>query len=66
VEQHFTHSLADVVVDGAGIAVHFAFDPQRNVHDGRGLSWTDLLDRYKAYADEMVCPFPTQKMKSVP
>lgn len=46
-----------VVVDGTGIAAHFSFWPQRDAHDGRGLAWTDVLDRYRAYAQEMVCPF---------
>jgi hypothetical protein len=43
------------VVDGAGIAVHFAYGPQRAAHDGNGLLNTDLLQRYKAYSEEMVC-----------
>ncbi|KAB5526428.1 hypothetical protein GE09DRAFT_1178171 [Coniochaeta sp. 2T2.1] len=41
-----------VIVDGTGLAVHFAFGPQRKAHDGHGLAWTDALDRYGAYADE--------------
>lgn len=39
-----------VVVDGNGIATHFAFRPQRNAQDEKGLAWTDALDRYRAYA----------------
>lgn len=46
------------VVDGRGLAVHFAFQPQRRVHDGHAVTDTDALERYRAFADEMVCPFP--------
>jgi len=49
-----------VVVVGDAIAVHFAFGPQRWAHDGHGLAETDLLSRYSAYAEEMVCPHPTR------
>ena len=45
-----------VVVEGGAIAVHFAFGPQRRVHDGRSLFWTDALGRYRAYAEEKICP----------
>lgn len=53
----------DVVLDGTVISVHFAFSVQRKGPDevnnpGGGLYHTDLLERYKAYAEEMVCPFP--------
>ena len=48
-----------VVVDGGALAAHFAFRSQRTAHGGRGLDWTDLLERYRDYAEEMVCPFPT-------
>jgi hypothetical protein len=44
--------------------VHFAFGPQRRQKDSEdagGLYHTDLLNRYKAYAEEMVCPFPQQR-----
>jgi hypothetical protein len=42
--------LQDNVVDGDAIAVHFSYGPQK-----AGLESTDLLARYKAYADENVC-----------
>jgi hypothetical protein len=45
-----------VIVDGSGLAVHFAFGSQYNAHDGKGIGWTDLLGRYRAYAEEMICP----------
>jgi len=50
-----------VVVDGTAIAAHFAFRPQRTTHEGRALGWTDLLDRYKDYAEENACPFPKRE-----
>jgi len=46
-----------VIVDGTALAVHFAFLSQYNAFEGnKGVRWTDALDRYTAYADEMVCP----------
>jgi hypothetical protein len=38
------------VVDGKALVVRFAHQEQRE-----GLESTDLLDRYKGYADEYVC-----------
>lgn len=55
-----------VVVAGEGLAVHFAFGPQRWAHDGHGMTDTDLLGRYTAYANEMVCPFPTRDERASP
>lgn len=49
-----------VVMDGTGIAVHFAFGPQYKAHDRHGLADTDLLSRYRAYAEEMVCGKPRE------
>jgi len=56
---------ADIVLDGTVLSVHFAFGTQRRGpdeenHPGGGLYHTDLLNRYKVYAEEMVCPFPTR------
>jgi hypothetical protein len=51
----------DVIVDGTVLSVHFAFGPQRKQFKSEkegGLYHTDLLSRYKAYAEENVCPFP--------
>jgi hypothetical protein len=45
-----------VVVDGTALAVHYAFNPQYMAHGGKGLTWTDVLPRYAAYAQEMICP----------
>lgn len=45
-----------VIVDGSGLAVHFAFGPQYRAHGWKGLTWTDLIDRYRGYAEETVCP----------
>jgi hypothetical protein len=56
--------ITDVVLDGTVMTVHFAFNPQSFARKGAekdsvgGLYDTDLLRRYKAYADEKVCPFP--------
>ena len=36
-------------------AVHMAFSKQRDAFEGRALLQTDLMDRYRAYAQEMVC-----------
>ena len=55
-----------VVVDGTGLAVHFAFNPQRRAHNGQALAWTDALDRYRAYAEENVCPFSNRTGTTVP
>ena len=43
-------SCADAVVDGNALAAHYAFR-----HQSAGLETTDVLARYKSYADEMVC-----------
>jgi hypothetical protein len=51
-----------VVVEGHGIATHFAFGPQRDANKKHGLYDTDLLSRYTAYANEMVCPFPKRNV----
>ena len=40
----------DALVDGNALAVHYAF-----LHQREKLETTDLLARYKAYAEEMVC-----------
>ena len=45
-----------VIVDGTALAVHFAFNPQYTAHEKQAVAWTDALSRYRAYADEMVCP----------
>jgi hypothetical protein len=44
-----------VVVDGGGVAVHFAFHSQYTAHNWRGVTWTDALSRYHGYAEEFVC-----------
>lgn len=38
-----------LLVNTHAIAAHFSFRTQHEVYD------TDLLDRYRAYANEMVC-----------
>ena len=55
-----------VIVDGAGTAAHFSFGPQYKAHDQRGMGWTDVLGRYKAYAEEHVCPgAPNMKKRAM-
>lgn len=44
-----------VVVEGSSMVAHFAFNKQRTPHEGRALAWTDLLARYRNYAEECVC-----------
>lgn len=41
----------DAVVDGRAIVSHYTFLPQRS-----GLESTDILERYRAYAEEFICP----------
>ncbi|MCJ1256202.1 hypothetical protein MMC24_004022 [Lignoscripta atroalba] len=41
------------VMDGHGVAVHFSFRPMR--YGTYDLETTDLLDRYRAYAEENIC-----------
>lgn len=43
----------DAVMNGHAIASHYCFNAQRK--GGTGMEWTDVLARYKAYADENVC-----------
>ncbi|KIM94354.1 hypothetical protein OIDMADRAFT_172663 [Oidiodendron maius Zn] len=47
-----------VVVDGTGLASHYAFGAQYDAHGGKGLTWTDILSRYREYAKEMICLQP--------
>ena len=46
------------VMEGTGLAVHFAFGAQILPHNRHGLGDTDALDRYRAFADEKVCGKP--------
>ncbi|KAG8525344.1 uncharacterized protein KY384_008988 [Bacidia gigantensis] len=55
-EAHFTISLPrklgkQVYIQTRSIASHFSFGPQGLIYD------TDLLGRYRAYANEKVCPW---------
>lgn len=50
-----------VVIEGQGLAVHFGFHRQVYGHGGvkgRALNDTDLILRYKKYAEEFVCNRP--------
>ncbi|KAL4956195.1 hypothetical protein BDW69DRAFT_93468 [Aspergillus filifer] len=41
----------EILIDGKGLAVRYASGP-----DSEGLDATDVLQRYRSYAREMVCP----------
>lgn len=41
----------DVIADGRGLVAHFSYGKQRE-----GIEKTDVLARYRAYADEIICP----------
>ncbi|PKX99913.1 hypothetical protein P168DRAFT_330731 [Aspergillus campestris IBT 28561] len=44
------HIHSHVMIDGKGLAAHYS------AGDLEGLDSTDVLERYRAYAQEMVCP----------
>lgn len=46
-----------VVIDTRAIVAHLSFFPQFE-----GIKETDLLDRYRAYANEMVCKPDNRKI----
>ena len=46
----------DVVIDGHGVAAHHGYYPMKSDNDKAGIDYTDVLDRYRAYAEEKVCP----------
>ncbi|KAL4994799.1 hypothetical protein BDV10DRAFT_175987 [Aspergillus recurvatus] len=41
----------DLIIDGKGVAVHYF-----SGHGSKGLEETDVLQRYRSYAREIVCP----------
>lgn len=47
-----------VMMDGTGIALHYAFGAQYKAHNLHGIYDTDLLARYRSYANEMICTTP--------
>ncbi len=53
----------DAIIDGRGVAVHYSFGAQQGREMGNGahgMEWTDVLNRYRAYAEEMVCGRPSR------
>jgi hypothetical protein len=55
-ESYFTETMParlrrHAVVEGRGLAAHYSFGPQRE-----GMAKTDVLDRYRAFAEENICP----------
>ncbi|MCJ1369199.1 hypothetical protein MMC20_000408 [Loxospora ochrophaea] len=44
------------IMDGHSVGVHFSFGPMRGKKGEKGIERTDLLDRYRAYAEESICP----------
>ncbi|KAI9804742.1 MAG: hypothetical protein M1825_001110 [Sarcosagium campestre] len=62
-EQYLTVELPKIlgrhsVVAGQGTSVHYSFRAQVWGHNLHALAWTDVLDRYRAYAEEKVCGIP--------
>ncbi len=50
----------DAIVDGNAVAAHFSFGAQQGkvmAPGEHGMEWTDVLDRYRAYAEEKKCSF---------
>lgn len=45
-----TDNVSDGIVDGRALAAHYSFQPQRD-----GIAATDILNRYRAYAQEHIC-----------
>ena len=45
-------NISDAVLDGEAVAAHYAFSWQ--VRQG-GIETTDVLERYRSYAEEKVC-----------
>ncbi|KAI9887603.1 MAG: hypothetical protein M1823_000587 [Watsoniomyces obsoletus] len=46
------------IVDGNAVAAHFSFGAQQGkvmAPGEHGMEWTDVLDRYRAYAQEKMC-----------
>jgi hypothetical protein len=59
-EEYLTLTLSKrtkrhTVVEGGALTVHYAFFRQTKDHKFHGLQWTDVLERYRAYAVENVC-----------
>ncbi|KAF7561689.1 hypothetical protein G7046_g2464 [Stylonectria norvegica] len=57
-ENHFSCTMPKKlgrhgVADGRGVAAHYSFGSQRP-----GMRWTDILDRYRAFAKENICASP--------
>jgi hypothetical protein len=46
---------AGVVIDGTGIAVHHGYMSMSAKEGNLGIEGTDVLARYKLYAEEYVC-----------
>lgn len=45
--------LIAAVAAGGGVASHFSFSAQKD-----GMATTDILDRYRSYAQEKICKGP--------
>jgi hypothetical protein len=49
----FSHT--DAVADGMGVVAHYSFFTQ--IEDG-GIDTTDVLERYRSFAEENICAEP--------
>ncbi|KAK5988603.1 hypothetical protein PT974_10089 [Cladobotryum mycophilum] len=59
-EHHFAVTMPErtgrhAVADGAGVVSHYSFGPQSG-HEK--IEQTDILDRYRSYAEEFICEGP--------
>lgn len=57
-ENHFAVTMPKqlgrhAIADGRGVVVHWSFGSQRS-----GMKWTDVLERYRSFAQENICASP--------
>ncbi|ODA83106.1 hypothetical protein RJ55_01615 [Drechmeria coniospora] len=62
-EQYFTVDMPKklgrhAVADGGGVVAHFSYVTQVNPAENGGMKSTDILDRYRSYAQENICTGP--------
>ncbi len=48
-------SMTDIVIDGNGLAVHNGYMSMAAQDGNLGIEGTDILDRYRLYAEENIC-----------
>jgi hypothetical protein len=47
--------MTDIVIDGNGLAVHNGYTSMAAQDGNLGIEGTDVLDRYRLYAEENIC-----------